>query len=151
MGKKDKKLMDELSVKFVSGAQKKNISKHKAEQIYALIEKFAQYGFNKSHATGLQKNQLLNEEELAKYQDEYGEESFTAGIGAEAVLEMLKNLDLELERKNLVNFIKETKSKVNEERAIKRLKLVESFIETGQKPEWMIMTVVMYKLRYICS
>ena len=51
MGKKDKKLMDELSVKFVSGAQKKNISKHKAEQIYALIEKFAQYGFNKSHAT----------------------------------------------------------------------------------------------------
>ena len=81
-------------------------------------------------------------EELAKYQDEFGEESFTAGIGAEAVLEMLKNLDLELERKNLVSFIKETKSKVNEERAIKRLKLIESFIETGQKPEWMIMTVV---------
>jgi DNA-directed RNA polymerase subunit beta' len=41
---------------------------------------------------------------LAKYQDEFGEESFTAGIGAEAVLEMLKNLDLELERKNLVKF-----------------------------------------------
>ncbi len=92
--------------------------------------------------TGLQKNQLLNEEELAKYQDEYGEEAFTAGIGAEAVLEMLKNLDLESERKNLSNYIKETKSKVNEERAIKRLKLIESFIETGQKPEWMIMTVV---------
>ena len=92
--------------------------------------------------TGLQKNQLLNEEELAKYQDEFGEEAFSAGIGAEAVLEMLKNLDLELERKNLINYIKETKSKVNEERAIKRLKLVESFIETGQKPEWMIMTVV---------
>ena len=55
---------------------------------------------------------------------------------------MLKNLDLDLERKNLVSYIKETKSKVNEERAIKRLKLIESFIETGQKPEWMIMTVV---------
>ena len=54
---------------------------------------------------------------------------------------MLKSLDLELERKNLINYIKETKSKVNEERAIKRLKLI-SFIETGQKPEWMIMTVV---------
>ncbi len=92
--------------------------------------------------TGLQKNQLLNEEELGKYQDEFGEEAFSAGIGAEAVLEMLKNLDLELERKNLINYIKETKSKVNEERAIKRLKLIESFIETGQKPEWMIMTVV---------
>ncbi len=92
--------------------------------------------------TGLKKNQLLNEEELAKYQDEFGDEAFSAGIGAEAVLEMLKSLDLELERKNLVNYIKETKSKVNEERAIKRLKLIESFIETGQKPEWMIMTVV---------
>ena len=91
--------------------------------------------------TGLQKNQLLNEEELAKYQDEFGEEAFSTGIGAEAVLEMLKNLDLEGEE-NLVNYIKETKSKVNEERAIKRLKLIESFIETGQKPEWMIMTVV---------
>ena len=42
----------------------------------------------------------------------------------------------------MLSFIKETKSKVNEERAIKRLKLVESFIETGQKPEWMILTVV---------
>ena len=51
MGKKDKKLMDELSVKFVSGAQEKNINKKKAEEIYALIEKFAQYGFNKSHST----------------------------------------------------------------------------------------------------
>jgi DNA-directed RNA polymerase subunit beta' len=49
--------------------------------------------------TGLQKNQLLNEEELAKYQDEFGEESFTAGIGAEAVLEMLKNLDLRIREK----------------------------------------------------
>ena len=51
MGKKDKKLMDELSVKFVAGAQEKNITKKKAEEIYALIEKFAQYGFNKSHST----------------------------------------------------------------------------------------------------
>ena len=51
MGKKDKKLMDELSLKFVSGAQKNEISKKKAEEIYALIEKFAQYGFNKSHST----------------------------------------------------------------------------------------------------
>jgi len=51
MGKKDKKLMNKLSIKFVFGAQKNDISKRKAEQIYALIEKFAQYGFNKSHAT----------------------------------------------------------------------------------------------------
>jgi len=92
--------------------------------------------------TGLKKNQLLNEEELAKYQDDYGEESFTAGIGAEAILEILKSINLEDERNLLIKAIKETKSKVAEERAIKRLKLIDSFIETGNKPEWMILTVV---------
>ena len=51
-------------------------------------------------------------------------------------------MDLELERTKLINSIKETKSKVNEERSIKRLKLIESFIDTGQKPEWMILTVI---------
>ncbi len=92
--------------------------------------------------TGLKKNQLLGEEELIKYQDEYGEESFTAGIGAEAILEILKSIDLEQEKEALIKSIKETKSKVSEERSIKRLKLIESFIETGNKPEWMILTTI---------
>ena len=92
--------------------------------------------------TGLKKNQLLGEEELIKYQDEYGEEAFTAGIGAEAILEILKSINLEDEREALIKSIKETKSKVSEERSIKRLKLIESFIETGNKPEWMILTTV---------
>jgi len=92
--------------------------------------------------TGLKKNQLLDEEELAKYQDEYGEESFTAGIGAEAILEILKSINLEEEKNLLIETIKQTKSKVAEERSIKRLKLIDSFIETGNKPEWMILTVV---------
>jgi len=92
--------------------------------------------------TGLKKSQLLTEEELTKYQDEYGEESFTSGIGAEAILEILKSLNLEEEKNKLINTIKETKSKVAEERSIKRLKLIDSFIETGNKPEWMILTVV---------
>jgi len=92
--------------------------------------------------TGLKKNQLLGEEELIKYQDEHGEESFTAGIGAEAILEILKSINLESERNNLIKSIKETKSKVSEERSIKRLKLIESFIETGNKPEWMILTTI---------
>ncbi len=92
--------------------------------------------------TGLKKNQLLGEEELIKYQDEYGEESFTAGIGAEAILEILKSIDLEQEKEVLIKSIKETKSKVSEERSIKRLKLIESFIETGNKPEWMILTTI---------
>lgn len=92
--------------------------------------------------TGLKKNQLLGEEELIKYQDDYGEEAFTAGIGAEAILEILKSINLEEEREALIKSIKETKSKVSEERSIKRLKLIESFIETGNKPEWMILTTV---------
>ena len=92
--------------------------------------------------TGLKKNQLLGEEELIKYQDEYGEESFTAGIGAEAILEILKSINLEEEKISLIKNIKETKSKVSEERSIKRLKLIESFIETGNKPEWMILTTI---------
>ncbi len=92
--------------------------------------------------TGLQKNQLLSEDELTKYQDQYGEESFSAGIGAEAVLEILKSIDLKNEREKLAKSIKETKSKVTEERSIKRLKLIDSFIETGNKPEWMILTTI---------
>ncbi|MDP6169343.1 MAG: DNA polymerase III subunit alpha, partial [Candidatus Marinimicrobia bacterium] len=51
MGKKIKSLMDELAIKFVDGAEKKGIKKKKAEEIFSLIEKFAQYGFNKSHST----------------------------------------------------------------------------------------------------
>ena len=92
--------------------------------------------------TGLKKNQLLSEEELIKYQDEFGDEAFTAGIGAEAILEILKSIDLEKEKELLVKTINETKSKVSEERSIKRLKLIDSFIKTGNKPEWMILTVI---------
>ena len=92
--------------------------------------------------TNLKKYQLLNEEELTKYQDEHGEEAFTAGIGAEAILEILKSINLEEEKALLVKTINETKSKVAEERSIKRLKLIESFIETGNKPEWMILTII---------
>ena len=92
--------------------------------------------------TTLKKFQLLNEEELIQYQDQYGEEAFTSGIGAEAILEILKSINLEEEKALLIKTINETKSKVAEERSIKRLKLIESFIETGNKPEWMILTVI---------
>ena len=92
--------------------------------------------------TGLKPNQLLTEEELIKYQDQYGEESFTAGIGAEAILEILKSIDLQSEKEKISKSIKETKSKVTEERNVKRLKLIDSFIETGNKPEWMILTTI---------
>ena len=61
---------------------------------------------------------IVDEEELVKYQDEYGDEAFTAGIGAEAILEILKSIDLENERTLLIKTINETKSKVAEERSM---------------------------------
>jgi len=92
--------------------------------------------------TTLTKGQLLSEEALIKTQDEFGEDAFSAGIGAEAVREILMNLDLPKEQKRLRELLKEIKSKVTEERTIKRLKLIESFITSGNKPEWMILTTV---------
>ena len=92
--------------------------------------------------TTLIKGQLLSEEALLKAQDEFGEDAFTAGIGAEAVREILISLDLKSEQKKLRASLPEIKSKVTEERTIKRLKLIESFISSGNKPEWMILTTV---------
>ncbi len=92
--------------------------------------------------TKLTKNQLLTEEEYVKAQEEYGDDAFEAGIGAEAIRKILVNLDLKAEKDKLRNLLKEVKSKVAEERAIKRLKLIESFIDSGNKLEWMILTCI---------
>jgi DNA-directed RNA polymerase subunit beta' len=75
-------------------------------------------------------------------QDEYGEDAFTAGIGAEAVKIMLMDLDLVQEKEDLLKELSETKSSLKPKKIIKRLKVVESFIESGNKPEWMILDVV---------
>jgi len=92
--------------------------------------------------TKLKKKQLLTEEEYLKAQEQYGENAFEADIGAEAIRELLINLDLKSERDKLRGILSEVKSKVAEERTIKRLKLIESFIDSGNKPEWMILTTV---------
>jgi len=92
--------------------------------------------------TKLKKGQLLSEDEYIKAQEEYGEDAFTAGIGADAIREILVNIDLQSERKKLRENLVNIKSKVTEERTIKRLKLIESFINSGNKPEWMILTTI---------
>ncbi len=92
--------------------------------------------------TEFKKNQLITEEELLKAQEKYGEDQFSAGIGAEAIREVLAAIDLPAERERLREVLKTTTSKVAEERTIKRLKLVENFINSGNKPEWMILTVI---------
>jgi DNA-directed RNA polymerase subunit beta' len=92
--------------------------------------------------TSLEKYQLLTEDELLEAQDQFGEDSFSAGIGAEAVKTMLMELDLEGEREDLLKELAETKSELKPKKIIKRLKVVESFIDSGNRPEWMILDVV---------
>ena len=92
--------------------------------------------------TAMEKYQLLTEDELLTAQDEYGEDAFSAGIGAEAVRIMLMDLDLEGERKDLLDELAITKSELKPKKIIKRLKVVESFINSGNKPEWMILEVI---------
>jgi DNA-directed RNA polymerase subunit beta' len=92
--------------------------------------------------TPLEKFQLLTEDELLDAQDQYGEDAFSAGIGAEAVRIMLESLDLEGERKELLEELAVTKSELKPKKIIKRLKVVESFIDSGNRPEWMILEVV---------
>ena len=86
--------------------------------------------------------ELLTEEQYLKAQEEYGEDSFTAKIGAEAIREVLAGLDLEKERENIREELKTATGEAKPKKLVKRLKLVESFIESGNRPEWMILTVV---------
>jgi DNA-directed RNA polymerase subunit beta' len=92
--------------------------------------------------TPLQDRQLLSEDEYLKAQEEFGGDSFTALIGAEAIREMLKALDLEKMAADLRQEIIESKSELKPKKLAKRLKLIEAFIQSGNKPEWMILTQV---------
>ncbi len=103
---------------------------------------FESYIVTEPGLTPLEKFQLLGEDELLEAQDEYGEDAFSAGIGAEAVKFMLMDLDLEQEKTDLLEELATTKSKLKPAKIIKRLKVVESFIESGNRPEWMILEVV---------
>ena len=103
---------------------------------------FESYIVTEPGLTPLEKFQLLTEDELLDYQDEYGEDAFSAGIGAEAVKAMLMDLDLEQEKADLLEELETTKSTLKPKKIIKRLKVVESFIESGNRPEWMILEVV---------
>ncbi|WP_428483092.1 DNA-directed RNA polymerase subunit beta' [Qipengyuania sp.] len=103
---------------------------------------FESYIVTEPGLTPLEKFQLLTEDELLEAQDEYGEDAFSAGIGAEAVKIMLMDLDLEQEKEDLLEELATTKSKLKPAKIIKRLKVVESFIESGNRPEWMILEVV---------
>ncbi len=103
---------------------------------------FEQYIVIEPGLTQLKQHQLLTEEEYLKAQEEYGEDSFTAGIGAEAIREILISIDMEAEAEKLRVEIAESKSELKPKKLAKRLKLIDAFLQSGNKPEWMIMTVI---------
>ena len=92
--------------------------------------------------TDLIYGQLMNEEEFLDAQDIYGMDAFTANIGAEAIREMLSLIDLDGEADQLRADLAEATGELKPKKIIKRLKIVESFIESGNRPEWMILTVI---------
>jgi len=91
--------------------------------------------------TTLERGQLLSDEAYLEAIQENGDE-FDARMGAEAVFELLKGIDLQVEAVKLREETGATKSETKLKRLAKRLKLVESFIESGNKPEWMVMNVL---------
>lgn len=92
--------------------------------------------------TDLTYGQMLTEEEYNDAQDQYGADAFAANIGAEAIREMLAAIDLESEAENLRADLKEATGELKPKKIIKRLKVVESFLESGNRPEWMVLTVI---------
>ncbi|MGB1484190.1 MAG: DNA-directed RNA polymerase subunit beta' [Paracoccaceae bacterium] len=92
--------------------------------------------------TDLTYGQMMTEEEYMDAQDTFGMDAFTANIGAEAIREMLAAIDLESEAEQLRADLKEATGELKPKKIIKRLKVVESFLESGNRPEWMILTVV---------
>ncbi|MGH6988358.1 MAG: DNA-directed RNA polymerase subunit beta' [Stellaceae bacterium] len=103
---------------------------------------FESYIVTEPGLTSLKQNELLNEEQFLEKQDEFGEEAFQAGIGAEALQKMLSGINLEEEKERLRGELRETSSEARRKKLVKRLKLIEAFIESDSRPEWMIMDVI---------
>ena len=102
---------------------------------------FASYIVLDKGETSLQYKQVLSEKEYREEVEKWGYGNFRVGMGAEAVLELLQSIDLEKESEELKRDLKDSSGQ-KRARIIKRLEVVEAFRNSGNKPEWMIMTVV---------
>jgi DNA-directed RNA polymerase subunit beta' len=103
---------------------------------------FESYVVLEPGTTDLKMHQLLSEDQLMAKQDEFGEDQFEVGIGAEAVKKILGSIDLNADKTRLRADLRETSSEAKRKKLVKRLKLIEAFAESGAKPGWMIMDVV---------
>jgi DNA-directed RNA polymerase subunit beta' len=92
--------------------------------------------------TGLAKAELLSEDRYNQLLDEYGDDKFLAGMGGEAILEMLKRVDVHALAEQLRGEMREATSEAKRKKTAKRLKVVEAFRESGNRPEWMMLTTI---------
>ncbi|QJC36604.1 DNA-directed RNA polymerase subunit beta' [Enterobacteriaceae endosymbiont of Donacia simplex] len=102
---------------------------------------FESYVVIKEGMSSLKKKQILSEEQYLDLLEEFGNE-FEAKIGAEAIQYLLKNINLKQECKLLRHELYNTNSETKRKKIAKRIKLLESFISSGNKPEWMIMNIL---------
>jgi DNA-directed RNA polymerase subunit beta' len=103
---------------------------------------FEYYIVTEPGLTPLKQNQLLSEDDYLRAQEEYGDDGFTAEIGAEAIQGLLRGIDLNKEADQLRVDLATTTSEIKLKKASKRLKIMEAFLESGNKPEWMVLSVV---------
>ena len=92
--------------------------------------------------TDFKEGEVINEEKYQKAIEKWGFDGFTVGMGAEAIREMLRRIDLEKVSGILRAEMKKTASDAKKKRIAKRLKVVEAFLHSGNKPEWMILEVI---------
>jgi DNA-directed RNA polymerase subunit beta' len=92
--------------------------------------------------SGLSASELLTEERYSKLLDEMGFDAFDAGMGAEAILQLLKDLNIVELAETLRQEMREITSEAKRKKIAKRLKVVEAFRESGNKPEWMMLTII---------
>ncbi len=92
--------------------------------------------------TGLAKQDILTDEEVNDLREQHGYDSFEVGIGAEAIRTLLQKVDLEKLGDELRTELKTSVSETKKKKCIKRLKIVESLRKSGNKPEWMVLTVL---------
>ena len=92
--------------------------------------------------TELEKGEVLSEDRYYELLDEYGDESFTAAMGGEAVLELLKEIDVHALSETLRVDLAEATSMAKRAKLSKRLKVTESFKDSGNRPEWMLLSVI---------
>jgi DNA-directed RNA polymerase subunit beta' len=103
---------------------------------------FEAYVVMNPKATPLKEKELLSDERYRKAIEEYGADSFIAGMGAEAIRELLRKVDVKTLSNELRAEMREVSSEVKKKKIAKRLKIVDSFKDSGNKPEWIILEVI---------